>query len=125
LSPADAILHVFIAEVGLYSGRVSTVYVPRVNTWGKLFVKGQDDDLYNEEVDYGVDAKKGKAWAIQPDARYAYPSYHDVMTHIDEIQTSFEEGIHATALRMAEQICEKLRAAHPETVTACAASPGP
>jgi hypothetical protein len=121
---ADAILHLGISEVGLYSGRVSTVYVPRVNTWGKLFVKG-GDDIYQEEVDYGVDAKKGKSWAVQPDARYAYPSYHDVMTHIDEIRTSFDEGIHATAARMTQQICDTLKTAHPETVSSCSPFPTP
>jgi len=122
---ADAVLHVTISEVGLYSGRVSTVYVPRVNTWGKLFVKGQDDNLYDEEVDYGVDAKRNKAWAIQPDARYAYPSYEAVMSHIDEIQSSFSEGIHAAALRMSEQICDRLKTSHPDAVTSCAPSPAP
>jgi|ERR1700677_2841807 hypothetical protein len=69
-SDADALLHLRISEVGMYSSHMSTDYLPRVNASGKLFIKGRDDDIYDEEIDYGVDAKKGKAWAIPADPKF-------------------------------------------------------
>ena len=54
----------------MYSSHMSTDFLPRVNASGKLFIKGRDDDIYDEEIDYGVDAKKGKAWAIPADPKF-------------------------------------------------------
>jgi hypothetical protein len=103
---ADAILHISLSEVGLYSSHMSRNYIPRVNASGRLFMKGQDDTLYDEDICYGVDAKKGKEWAILPDAKFAYSSFDAVMTHIDEIRSSFSLGALAIAQRMSGQIAE-------------------
>jgi len=103
-SDADAILHVWISEVGLYSSGFSLDYIPRVNAGGKLFIKGQDDNIYNEDVYYGVDAKKGKEWAIIPDAKYAYRSFDLVMANIDELRLAYATGVHEIGKRMSEQI---------------------
>jgi hypothetical protein len=105
-SGADAILHLSLSEVGLYSSHMSRSYIPRVNASGKLFVKGQDDNVYDEDICYGVDAKKGKSWAIPPDARFAYPSFDAVMSQADEIRSSFAIGALQIAKRMSEQISE-------------------
>lgn len=103
-SDADAILHLWISEVGLYSSMLSNNYIPRVNASGKLFVKGQEENIYEEEIDYGVDAKKGKQWAIVPDARFAYPSFDFVMSNIEEIRASFAVGALEISKRMSEHI---------------------
>lgn len=103
-SNADAILHVWISEVGLYSSGFSLDYIPRVNAGGKLFVKGQDDNIYNEDIYYGVDARKGKEWAIVPDAKYAYRSFDLVMSNIDELRSAYATGVLEISKRMSEQI---------------------
>jgi hypothetical protein len=101
---ADAILHLKIDEVGLYSSHTSADYIPRVNVSAKLFVKGQDDNLYDEDLYYGVDAKKDKSWAIMPDARFAYPSFEAVMTGTDDVRAAFETGAREIGSRISEQI---------------------
>jgi hypothetical protein len=106
---ADAILQIPLSEVGLYSSHMSRNYIPRVNASGKLFVKGQDDNLYDEDICYGVDAKNGKNWAILPDTKFAYPSFEEVMTHADEIRSSFAIGALEIAKRMAEQISDSAK----------------
>jgi len=103
-STADAILHVWISEVGLYSSGFSLDYIPRVNAGGKLFVKGQDDNIYNEDIYYGVDARKGKEWAIVPDAKYAYRSFDLVMSNIDELRSAYSTGVLEISKRMSERI---------------------
>jgi hypothetical protein len=105
-SDADAILHLWISEVGLYSSTLSNNYIPRVNASGKLFVKGREENVYEEEIDYGVDAKKGKKWAIVSDPKFAYPSFDAVMSNLEDIRTSFGMGILEISKRMAEQINE-------------------
>ncbi|HMI75620.1 MAG TPA: hypothetical protein VK495_13010 [Steroidobacteraceae bacterium] len=102
-SNADAILHLWISEVGLYSSGFSLDYIPRVNAGGKLFVKGQDN-IYNEDIYYGVDARKGKEWAIVPDAKYAYRSFELVMSNIDELRSAYATGVLEISRRMSEQI---------------------
>jgi hypothetical protein len=101
---ADAILHLWISEVGLYSSHMSRDYIPRVNASGKLFVKGRDDNEYDEDVYYGVDAKKDKEWAIVPDTKFAYPSFEAVMSSIDEVRSAFAIGALEISKRMSEQI---------------------
>jgi hypothetical protein len=101
---SDAILHISLSEVGLYSAHLSQKYIPRVNASGKLFVKGQDDTLYNEDICYGVDAKKGKTWAILSDPKFAYSNFDAVMAHVDEIRSSFSIGTLEIAKLMSEQV---------------------
>jgi hypothetical protein len=101
---ADAILHLWISEVGLYSSPTSLNYIPRVNASAKLFVKGRDENVYENEVYYGVDAKKGKEWAIVPDAKFAFPSFDAVMSNIEDVRTAFESGALEISKRMSEQI---------------------
>jgi hypothetical protein len=103
-SNVDAILHVWISEVGLYSSGFSLDYIPRVNAGGKLFVKGQEDNLYSEDIYYGVDAKKGKEWAIVPDAKYRYRSFDLVMSSIDELRSAYATGVLEISRRMSGQI---------------------
>lgn len=103
---ADAILHISLSEVGLYSSHMSLEYIPRVNASGRLFVKGQDDTLYDEDICYGVDAKKDRTWAILPDPQFAYPSFEAVMSHADEIRSAFSIGALEIAKRMSEQISD-------------------
>jgi hypothetical protein len=109
---ADAILHLWISEVGLYSSGYSRNYIPRVNASGKLFVRGQEDNVYDEDLCYGVDAKKGKEWAILPDAKYTYPSFDAVMTRIEEVRASFADGTREISTRMSGQIVDSIKDYH-------------
>jgi hypothetical protein len=101
---ADAILHLWIDEVGLYSAHTSTNYIPRVNIFARLFVKGQEDNVYDNNLYYGVDAKKGKEWAIVPEAKFAYPSFGAVMANIDSVRLAFDTGAQEISLKISEQI---------------------
>lgn len=106
---ADVILHLWIQEVGLYSSHTSAYYIPRFNASGLVFVKGRDDDLYHEDVYYGVDARKGKAWAITPDPKFAYRYFDDVLDRFDEVRSSFEIGAHEVGKKMSGQIYEAVK----------------
>jgi hypothetical protein len=103
-SDADAILHLWISEVGLYSSRLSVDYIPRVNAGAKLFIKGREDNIYDEDIYYGVDAKKDKEWAIVPDAKYSYRSFDLVMSNIGDVRAAFATGVLQISRRMSEQI---------------------
>jgi hypothetical protein len=100
----DAIVHIWIEEVGMYSGHLSTKYVPRINIGGKLWIKNHEDSLYSDVVYYGVDARKGKSWAITPDEKYRWGSFDDLMLHIDDVREAYEAGTRLAAQKLAEQI---------------------
>jgi hypothetical protein len=101
---ADALLHLWISEVGVYSSPLSTRYVPRVNASARLLVKGQQAYLYEEDIYFGVDAREGKAWAILPDPKYSYETFEELMAKIDEVRATFDAGVQQIASRMSEQI---------------------
>jgi hypothetical protein len=106
---ADVILHLWIQEVGLYSSHTSAYYIPRFNASGTVFVKGRDDTLYSQDVYYGVDAKKGKSWAIAPDPKFAYRYFDDVLDRFDEVRSAFETGAHEVGKKMSCQIYEAVK----------------
>jgi hypothetical protein len=100
---ADAVLHIWIDEVGMYSGHLSDKYVPRINLRGKLWTKLREDPLYSDEVDYGVDARKGKSWAIFPDERYQWGSFDELMSHMEDVRAAYTTGTRLAARKMADQ----------------------
>ena len=101
---ADAVLHIWIDEVGMYSGQLSDKYIPRINISGKLWTKSSERDLYSEEVDYGVDAKKGKSWAIVADERYRWGSFDELMSNLQDVRAAYTAGSRLAAIKMADQV---------------------
>lgn len=104
VTDADVIVHLWITEVGLYSSHTSAYYVPRVNAAGTMFVKGRDDSILSEDVYYGVDARKGKSWAIAPDPKFSYRYFDDVIARLDEVRDSFEIGAREVGKKLSEHI---------------------
>lgn len=106
---ADAVLHLSFTEVGLYSPRSSDNYLPRVNAKGVVFAKGVKDDLYDEELRYGVDARSGKPWAIAADTIYSFPNFNEVMNRLDTVEASFQTGVREISKLLSEQVHAAVR----------------
>jgi hypothetical protein len=101
---ADAVLHIWFDEVGMYSRHLSDKYVPRINIRGKLWTKLREDSLYSDEVDYGADARKGKSWAIFADERYQWGSFDELMSHMEDVRAAYTTGARLAAMKMADQV---------------------
>ena len=114
---ADAVLHIWISEVGIYSSPMSALYLPRVNASARLFMQGHEDLLYEEDLYYGVDSREGKSWGIAPDPKFSFPTFDDVMGRIDEVRGSFDTGAQQIGKRMAEQIDQKIGGSLPASPT--------
>lgn len=108
-SPADAILHLRFTEVGLFSPRSSSNYIPRVNAYGTLVVKGREDYIYDQEIYYGVDSRKGKTWSIESDEKFTYPTFDAVMSRLDEIRNAFDTGAREISKRMSTQVRDSIK----------------
>jgi hypothetical protein len=106
---ADAVLHIWFTDVGLFSPRSSSNYLPRVNARGVLFVKGREDYLYEEEIYYGVDARNGNKWAIAADPKFAYPSFDAVLSNLDGVRQAFSTGSSEIAKRMVGQVHDSIK----------------
>ena len=101
---ADAILHVWITNVGVYAGWGD--YLPRLNVTVKLISSADQSELYSDYLYYGVEAKnKQKYWAVPSDPKYAFPSFKDLMNRADDAA----EGLHAGAEALARRIAEELK----------------
>ncbi len=105
---AEAILQLRVSEVGLYSSKLSTNYLPRVNIQAKLYVRSIDDSLYDENLYFGVDAKDSDPTTIVADPKFAYPSFESVMSKTDEIKAVFDDGIERLARRLSSQLVDTL-----------------
>ena len=101
---ADAILHLYFSQIGIYSPPWSINYVPRVNATGIVFVKGHRDYLYDETIYFGADAREGKKWAIMADEKYAYPDFDFVLKNLASVQGAFSAGVREVSKRMSEHI---------------------
>lgn len=101
---ADAVLQVYFDDVGLFSSRFSTDYLPRVNVRATLHSTRRDEDFYDDTICYGVDARSGKAWAIPADPRFAYPSFDDVMARLPEVAEVFAVATQAIGKHLVAQI---------------------
>jgi hypothetical protein len=106
---ADAILHVYFDEVGLLSSSFSPDYLPLVNIKAELYSMKIKDDLYDETLCYGVDAKAGETWSIAADPKIAYSSFDNVMKRIPEIAAVFATGTQAIGERLVTEIRVKLK----------------
>lgn len=106
---ADAVLHLRFDEVGLFSPRSSTSYLPRVNASGTLFVKGREDYLFEQDVRYGVDARAGKPWAIAAPESVAYPDFESVIGNLGAVLGAFDAGAAEVGKRLSEQVHASIR----------------
>ncbi len=101
---ADALLHLYFSQVGLYSPPWTIDYLPRVNATAIMFVKGLPDALYYETLYYGADAREGKKWAIVSDEAFTYSDFEVVLKNLDSVRAGFSAGVTEIATRMSEQI---------------------
>ena len=81
----DAVLQVYFEQVGLLSTRFSTDYIPTVNVHATLRVTGSEEDLYDETLYYGVDARPEGPSSIAAAPEYAYPSFEIAMLKVPAI----------------------------------------
>jgi hypothetical protein len=105
---ADAVLHVRFTEVGVTSGMSSLDYLPKVDVSGYLFNPRDGSSIAEEVVYYGADGRKGTAWSVAADSRYAYRTFDDLIEKVSELATGFQESTRATATRMAENLRKTL-----------------
>jgi hypothetical protein len=104
---ADAVLHLYFDELGIYIQRSSRLYLPRLNASARLHVRGHPALLHDDSVYYGIDATPGKSWGIVADPRYAY---RDVEFVIDNIE-SLREALAVRAQEVGKRIAERVDAA--------------
>lgn len=105
---ADAILQLRVDELGVFSSKFSTDYLPRVNIQAKLYVRSVDDSVYDENLSFGVDARAGDTFSIVSDPRFAYPTFESLLGRADEIAAVLDNGIDALAELVAAQLIDAL-----------------
>lgn len=105
---AQVIVRLRIREVGVFSPRSASDYLPRVNVDGALYIRAIDDAPYDETLYYGVDAQSRHAGSIEADPSLKYPTFDAVMAKTDELQATFEYATDALARLLAAQLKQAL-----------------
>lgn len=103
---SDMILTANVFDVGLFSGRFTTKYVPRLNVTFDLVSKNTEESVYSQSIYYGADARKVAADQIPADQKYAYESFEQAMANQRGVAESLREGIRKVARLVAQQILE-------------------
>lgn len=121
LPPTDALLRIYLSEVGMSSARFSMDYVPRLNLSASLTRGGSEDSIYSETLYYGADADAhGKAsWSVPADPAHRWPSFSALLERSDEVVQSYDAAVDALAKRIAQNIRAQVE---PAQVRAAAAS---
>ena len=105
LPPTDAVLRVYLNEVGMYSARFSRDYVPRVNLSAYLVRGTTEDGLYSETLYYGADATSDKAsWSVPANPDHHWSSFNELFEHPQEVAQSYDHAVNELATRIAQNI---------------------
>lgn len=103
------VLHVAFTEVGMYSGRLSNDYQPKVNVSAYLWERPGDKDWrMSEEFFYGADSSSDNDWNAPADPKYRYADFDTLMSRSDEVADSYDIAIQALAKRIASQLRAQL-----------------
>lgn len=103
-SSTNLVLTVNIDEVGLYSGRLTSTYLPRFNVSFGLVDRRTEDAFYEPTIYYGVDARKNSEDQILADPQYIFESYAQAMERGEHMAAAFREGIRKVAALAARQV---------------------
>jgi hypothetical protein len=105
LPPTNAVLRVYLNEVGMFSARFSRDYVPRVNLSAYLVRGETEDSLYSETLYYGADATNEKAsWSVPANPDHHWSSFNELFEHPQEVAQSYDHAVNALATRIAQNI---------------------
>ncbi|WP_418128756.1 hypothetical protein ABL849_20350 [Variovorax sp. 375MFSha3.1] len=116
LPPTDAVLRVYLNEVGMFSARFSRDYVPRVNLSAYLVRGETEDSLYSETLYYGADATNENAsWSVPANPDHHWSSFSELVEHPQEVAQSYDHAVNALATRVAQNIRAQVS---PSTVVA-------
>lgn len=109
LPTREPILHVAFTEVGMYSGRLSIDYQPKVNVSASLWARPGDKEwIVSEQFFFGADSSGDNDWSAPADPRYRYADFDTLMSRTDEVAESYEVAIQALAKRVASQLRAQL-----------------
>lgn len=103
-SSTNLVLAVNIDEVGLYSGRFTSTYLPRFNVSFALVDRRTEDAFYEPTIYYGVDARKNSRDQILADPKYTFASYEQAIERHEDLVAVFREGIRKVAALAAPQV---------------------
>jgi len=105
LPTRNAVLHVWFSDVSMYSSRMSSVYLPRMNVSTHLLPRPESEDaVYSETLYYGADSRGDKYWSIPSDPKYSYPSFNEMIDRADDVAQGYEAGLQAIAKRLSREL---------------------
>lgn len=109
LPTREPVLHVAFTEVGMYAGRLSIDYQPKVNVSAQLWARPDDKAwTVSEQFFYGADSSGDNDWSAPADPKYRYPDFDTLMSKSDEVAESYDAAIQALAKRVASQLRAQL-----------------
>ncbi|WP_019654896.1 hypothetical protein [Variovorax atrisoli] len=104
LPTTEPVLHVYFNEVGMYSARFSTDYVPRVNVSTYLMDSKDGDTVYSETLYYGADASGDKTVNVPADHGHRWGSFGELVAQPQAVAASYDAAVVALATRIARNI---------------------
>lgn len=97
------ILHLWFETVGMYSGKTSLDYTPRVNVTVYLVHPKDEEYLYSETLYYGADSRGEDYWSIPADPKYKYRSAAALLEKSSEVAEIYDEAITKIAQHLAKE----------------------
>ena len=105
---ADAVLRVSFDEIGVFSGDVSSDYLPKISVDGRLLSTVDGKELYEQSLHYGVRARENVTWGVLADPQFTYPTFEALIEQPAKIADDLDSGAQALGRRMAENIKKAL-----------------
>jgi hypothetical protein len=104
LPTTEPVLHVYFNEIGMYSARFSTDYVPRVNVSAYLMDSKDGDSVYSETLYYGADASGDTSVNVPANPGHRWGSFGELVAQPLAAAASYDDAVTGLATRIAKNI---------------------
>lgn len=111
------VLHLWFETVGMYSGKTSVDYTPRVNVSVYLVRPKDEEYLYNETLYYGADSRGEDYWSIPADPKYKYRSAAALLEKSSEVAESYDVAVTKIAQHLAKEFKKQFMQAQEPPLT--------
>jgi hypothetical protein len=109
LATDGVILHLWFDTVGMYAGRTSSDYIPRVNVRAYLLHANDEEYLYNESLYYGADARGEDYWSIPANPDYKFPNFPAMVEKASEVAEGYDVAMREIAKHVGKEFRKQFR----------------
>lgn len=106
---ADVVLHIYFDEIGMISEAFSAGYHPRTYIKVELYHIKHDEDVYDETLCFGLDARPLRSCTMISGLDVSYPTFEAMTSKTTEISQMWNSGTREISNQMVSKIVAAIK----------------